>query len=143
MIRIGKPKSDQRLPLGPGAWLIYREATSVDREAALHSAREFFKAVRAGAAAMSDFGLEIGDAKSIEGDEGLSSGVSLLVFNAELVMRCGSVWEGVGDENGAPLPFTRENVANLLRDPGSFELISSVLSARLVTLAAEGNASAP
>lgn len=143
MIRIGKPKTGQRLPLGPGAWLTYREATSVDREAALHSAREFFKAVRGGAAALADMGLDVGDAKSLEGDDGLSSGVSLLVFNVELCMRCATGWEGVGDETGAPLPFTQANVAAMLRDPALFELVSTVLSARLVTLDAEGNASAP
>lgn len=143
MIRIGKPKSDQRLPLGPGASLTYREATSVDREAAYRGAREFFKAVKSGAKALADFGLDIGDAKALEADEALSSGISLLVFNVELCMRCVSHWEGIGDENGEPLPLTRENVASLLKDPAIYELISSVLTARLVTLDQEGNASAP
>jgi hypothetical protein len=143
MIRIGKPKSDLRLPLGPGAWLVYREATSVDREAALHAAREFFKSVRAGAKAMSEYGFDIGAAASLDDDEGLSSGVSLLVFNVELAMRCVSSWEGVGDADGAPLPLARENVAALLNDPALYAVVSSALAARLVTMDEEGNASAP
>jgi hypothetical protein len=143
MIRIGKPKSDLKLPLGPGAWLVYREATSVDREAALHGAREFFKAARAGARAMSEYGFDIGEAKALDDDEGLSSGVSLLVFNVELAMRCVASWEGVGDAEGTPLPLTRENVAALLNDPALYAVVSSALAARLVTLDEEGNASAP
>ncbi|MBM3552164.1 MAG: hypothetical protein FJX45_10430 [Alphaproteobacteria bacterium] len=142
MIRIGKPKRGLVLPLGPGASLTYRQATSIDREAALHAAREFFQSVRAGARALSELGLDIGDAASLTEDEGLSSGVSLLVFNVELCMRCVASWEGVGDETGAQLALTRENVADLLRDPALYALISSALMARLVEMDEEGNASA-
>ncbi|MBM3552506.1 MAG: hypothetical protein FJX45_12245 [Alphaproteobacteria bacterium] len=142
MIRIGKPKTGLTLPLGPGAFLVYREATSVDREAALYAAREFFQSVRNGAAALADMGLDIGVAKTLEGDDGLSSGVSLLVFNVELCMRCVASWEGVGDENGSPLLLMRENLAAVLRDPALYTLISGALSARLVTMDTEGNASA-
>jgi hypothetical protein len=143
MIRIGKAKSNLRLSIGPGAWIVYREATSVDREAALHSAREFFKSVRAGAKAMSEYGFDIGSAVALDDDAGLSAGVSTLVFTVELAMRCVSAWEGVGDESGSPLPVTRENFAALLRDPVLFEVVSTALMTRVVTMDEEGNASAP
>ncbi len=143
MIRIGKPKSDLKLPLGPGAWIVYREATSVDREAALHGAREFFKAMRAGARAMSEYGFDIGSAAALDADDGLAQGVSKLIFNTELFMRCVSAWEGVGDADGAPLEMTRENVSVLLKDEVRYTIISSALEARLVTMDEEGNGSAP
>lgn len=143
MIRIGKPKSDQRLPLGPGAFLIYREATSIDRESALFAAREFFKSVRAGAKSLADFGFDLGEIKSLDDDPALSGGVSSVVYLVELCMRCISRWEGVGNESGALLPLSRKNLAALFSDQAFYELVSAALTTRLVTLDHEGNVSAP
>lgn len=52
-------------------------------------------------------------------------------------------WEGVGDEDGTPLPVTPETVARLMAFWPAFEAFQTLCVAPRLLLDAEGNGSAP
>lgn len=52
-------------------------------------------------------------------------------------------WEGVGDDTGAPLPFSKAGAERLARHPVMFEPFLDGCFAPAARVAAEGNASAP
>lgn len=143
MLKIGKPRKNQRLDLVPGAWIEYREPSTVDTEAALHSAREFFESVRKGSAALDDLGFDVGDVGLLGQDAALAAGVGVVAYYTELGMRCFSKWDGVANEDGAAMELSRGNLATLLSDPTCFDAVKFALSRRSMLLESEGNASAP
>lgn len=142
MIRIGKHRETKRLHLGGDAFLTYRTATTVDREAGAIAARRFLDSVRSGAAALANYGVDIGGAGELDRDPALSFGVSSVVSITEIGMRCISGWDGVADAAGNA-EFNRRNLAELLNDPFYYELVSEALLARLTEIDQEGNAFAP
>jgi len=143
MIKIGKSKTQQRLDLGAGAYLLYRTATTIDHEAGSSAARAFFRAVREGRESLDRFGLSVGPIEEIQLDDSLAFGVSEIVSLTEIALRCVASWEGVADEEGAPLPLDRASMCALLQDARYFQLVRDELLAPLHVLAAEGNAYAP
>lgn len=143
MLKIRKAKGGQKHELAKGVGFIYREATTVDREAAQIAARRFFARVRDGEAALADYGLGAGGAAELEADKELTVGVSYIVSMTELVMRCVSEWHGFGDEEGNALPLDRVSIALALQDQAIYDAFSDRLYATLHSLDAEGNASAP
>lgn len=140
MLIIGKPKTGLRLDLAPGAWLVYRQATTVDSEAGQAAARDFFRKAREGVAALADYGLDVGEMSAVADDPALSFGVSTIVSLTEIGLRCISEWRGVADERGAALPLDRGNLCALLRDPVLFGVIQAAILGRLFEIVAEGNA---
>ena len=52
-------------------------------------------------------------------------------------------WEGVGDESGAPLPVTDDNIRRLLAVSGIGSKLTDALYAPLAAVIDEGNACAP
>ena len=143
MIRLGKPRGEKRLDLGGDAYLMYRPATTVDHEAGEASARNFFRKLREGRAALADYGLGDGGPLDIDHDAAYAVGLSSVVSLTEIAMRCVSSWSGVGDADGAALPLSRESMSALLQDQFWFRLLSEALLAPLHEVAQEGNASAP
>lgn len=52
-------------------------------------------------------------------------------------------WRGIGDENGAPIPFTTENLAAALDLPYFLAAVRDALIAELFGRAAAGNSATP
>lgn len=70
--------------------------------------------------------------------------VANVAFSVALA-RWGAIsWEGIGDQDGAPLPLTGDNVELLLeQSPSTFDAVTDVYTKAVLELETEKNVSAP
>lgn len=140
-MRISPSNEPRTLTLfGGQVTVVVKPSNSVLRAAALAKAKRQMRLLKDGGEMLELYGLSSDDYGYLE-DEDILTGLAQLMYAVELGELLIVDWQGLQDEDGTPLPLTREAIIQVMKQAAEDFLLAEALEADQVDQ--EGNVSAP